>query len=121
MFAICNCSSGFSLTGEAVYVDDIPAPADCLYAAFVLSEKALAKIQNVDVQPALQTPGTVAYISAADLPPNGQNVGVSMGALSRQSLFATDLVECVGHLMGVMVSFLEFISFSVLRDIFPAF
>jgi xanthine dehydrogenase molybdopterin-binding subunit B len=108
----------FSLAGEAVYVDDIPAPADCLQAAFVLSEKALAKIRNVDVQPAFQTPGTVAYISAADIPPNGKNVGVSMGAVSRQALFATDLVECVGHLVGVMVSFLKFISFSVSRAVF---
>lgn len=105
------------LTGEAVYVDDIPAPADCLHAALVCSQKALAKVRSVDVQAALQTPGTVAYISATDIPPNGQNVGVSMGTLSRQNLFATDLVECVGHLMGVMVSLVKSTSFSFWSDI----
>lgn len=96
--------SELQASGEAVYVDDIPAPADCLHAAFVLSEKALAKLRKVDVQPGLQTPGTVAYISAADIPAKGKNIGVSLGALSRQALFATDLVECVGHLIGVMVA-----------------
>ena len=89
------------MTGEAVYVDDIPAPENCLHAAFVYSEKALAKIQNVDVQGALQTPGVVAYISAADIPSKGKNLGVKMGD---SRLFATDLVECIGHLMGLMVS-----------------
>lgn len=88
-------------------MDDIPSPADCLQVALVLSEKALAKIQKIDVQPALQTPGTVAFISAADIPAKGKNVGIHMGALAKQSLFATDLVECVGHLMGVMVSFVK--------------
>lgn len=105
-----HCEPGFvvicdsRLTGEAVYVDDVPAPADCLHAALVLSEKAKAKILKLDAEPGLQAPGAVAFISAADIPPTGQNLGVNLGALSKQALFATDIVESVGHLMGVMVS-----------------
>ncbi|KAG0562492.1 hypothetical protein KC19_9G150900 [Ceratodon purpureus] len=96
-------ASDLQASGEAVYVDDIPSPENCLHAAFVYSEKALAKVKNVDVQEALETPGTVAYISAADIPPKGKNIGLKM-AISEARLFATDLVECIGHFMGVMVA-----------------
>lgn len=88
-------------------MDDIPAPENCLHAAFVCSEKALARIQNVDVQEALQIPGTVAYISAADIPSKGKNIGLKM-PVAEASLFATDLVECIGHFMGVMVRYISY-------------
>lgn len=46
-------------SGEAVYVDDVRAPANTLYAAFVTSEKALAHIRKVDASAAEKMPGVV--------------------------------------------------------------
>lgn len=46
-------------SGEAVYVDDVRAPANLLYAAFVSSEKALAHIKGVDASAAVKLPGVV--------------------------------------------------------------
>lgn len=91
------------LSGEAIFVDDIPSPENCLCAAFVYSHEALAKVQHVDVESALKAPGTVAFVSHGDIPPSGKNIGINAGGVAQEKLFATELVEFVGHLLGVMV------------------
>lgn len=48
-----NCY-GVQVTGEAVYVDDIPLPANALHAVFVLSSRPHAKLLSVDASAALQ-------------------------------------------------------------------
>ncbi|KAI5083880.1 hypothetical protein GOP47_0000049 [Adiantum capillus-veneris] len=90
-------------SGEAVYVDDIPSPDQCLFAAFVLSTKAAAKIKHIDTKEALASPGAVAFISADDIPEGGSNVG---GALffAVEKLFADNFAEYVGHPLGIMVA-----------------
>ncbi|MCO5559168.1 hypothetical protein L7F22_012762 [Adiantum nelumboides] len=89
--------------GEAVYVDDVPSPDQCLFAAFVLSTKAAAKIKQVDPRQALTSPGAVAFISADDIPGGGANVGGAL-FLSLESLFAEGFAEYVGHPLGIMVA-----------------
>ncbi len=54
--------------GAATYVDDIPTPADCLHAAFGLSERARARIRRLDLTEVRDSPGVVAVLTAADLP-----------------------------------------------------
>lgn len=90
-------------SGEAVYVNDIPSPANCLYAAFVYSGKALASVNKVDVQLALDSTGVVAYISVSDIPKEGINVGAE-SFFGTEVLFAEDIVECVGQPLGLMVA-----------------
>eukprot|EP00250_Pteridium_aquilinum_P022285 c25340_g1_i2 orf=145-4443(+) len=89
--------------GEAVYVDDVPSPNHCLFAAFVLSTKAAAKIKHIDPKQALVSPGAVAFISANDIPEGGANVG-PVAITAPDNLFASDVVEYYGHPLGVLVA-----------------
>ncbi|MCB9136962.1 MAG: xanthine dehydrogenase family protein molybdopterin-binding subunit [Caldilineaceae bacterium] len=54
------------LTGQALFTDDVKLP-DMLYAAFVRSDFAHARILSIDVSGALEMPGVVAVYTAEDL------------------------------------------------------
>src|SRR5574342_176479 len=54
------------LTGQGLYVDDVDLP-NMLYAAFLRSPYAHARINNIDVSQALQREGVVAMYTADDL------------------------------------------------------
>ena len=56
------------VTGAATYVDDIPAPANCLHLCFGLSEIAHGEITAMDLDPVRAAPGVVAVLTALDLP-----------------------------------------------------
>ena len=56
------------VTGEARYVDDIPAPANCLHLAFGLSAVAHGILCGLDLGAVRAAPGVVAVLTAADLP-----------------------------------------------------
>ncbi len=57
------------VTGQARYVDDIPAPAGTLHLAFGLSPVAHGEIVGLDLAAVRAAPGVVAVWSAADLDP----------------------------------------------------
>ena len=57
------------VTGQARYVDDIPAPAGTLHLAFGLSPVAHGEILALDLAAVRTAPGVVAVWSAADLDP----------------------------------------------------
>jgi xanthine dehydrogenase/oxidase len=54
-------------TGEAEYIDDIPAQDHQLYGALVLSTKAHAKIISVDWEPALRPDLALGYVDKHDI------------------------------------------------------
>jgi carbon-monoxide dehydrogenase large subunit len=54
------------LTGQALFVDDVQIPG-MLHAAFLRSDCAHARIENVDVSAARERPGVVAVYTAEDL------------------------------------------------------
>ena len=56
------------VTGAARYVDDIPAPRDCLHLAFGLSPIAAGRIASLDLAPVRAAPGVIAVLEASDLP-----------------------------------------------------
>jgi xanthine dehydrogenase large subunit len=56
------------VSGAAIYVDDIPTPADCLHAAFGLSERARARIVSLDLSAVRAAPGVVEVLVAEDIP-----------------------------------------------------
>ena len=56
---------GAQVTGEATYVDDIPLPANTLYAAVVLSTRAHAKLLSVDASDAIKV--VTAFDSGSSL------------------------------------------------------
>ncbi|XP_024538449.1 probable aldehyde oxidase 1 [Selaginella moellendorffii] len=90
-------------SGEAIYVDDIPAPRDCVHAVYVYSTKALAKINGIRLENALASPGALSFVGVDDIPSGGQNMGL-VSDLSQEKLFAEDKVECVGHAVGLMIA-----------------
>ena len=66
--ALAHDSAAKHATGEAVYVDDIPTPPNCLYLAAAQSQRAHARITRLDVSAVRQAPGVSLVITAADIP-----------------------------------------------------
>nr|XP_026690657.1 xanthine dehydrogenase/oxidase-like [Ciona intestinalis] len=93
-------SSQEHATGEAKYVDDIPTFKDELYMCLVTSERAHAKILEVDISSAATSPGFVNYIDHHDVP--GVN---EFGCIAKDDIvFAVDKVTCVGQVIGAVVA-----------------
>ena len=97
--------SGASLqaSGEAVYVDDIPAPTNCLYGAFIYSTKPSAKIKGIRFKDNSVPDGVVAVISCEDVPKSGKNVGFKFASFT-EPLFADELTLHVGQCIALVVS-----------------
>ena len=91
--ALPHDSAARHVTGSAVYIDDMPEPADLLHVAFGLSTKAHARITRMDLSAVRAAPGVVLVISAEDIP--GEN-DVSP-VIHDDRLFADGEVYCVGQ------------------------
>ena len=61
-------SAGKHVTGEALYVDDIPVPADTLHAAVGLSKIAHGRVLKLDLEAVRGAPGVVAVLTSEDIP-----------------------------------------------------
>ncbi len=59
------------VSGEAVYVDDIPVPENCLHIYIAWSEQAHALIISSNLEAVRQAPGVVAVLTKDDVP--GEN------------------------------------------------
>jgi xanthine dehydrogenase large subunit len=81
------------VTGEAIYIDDIPEPRDLLHAAVGISARAHARIVKLDLSPVAATPGVVAVMAARDLPAANDIGPVFPGDL----VFADGFVEYCGQ------------------------
>lgn len=88
-------------TGEATYVDDIPAPPGCLHAAFVLSEKPHARLLSVDTSAALAAPGVAGIFTAADLSEEENRWGP---IFHDELLFRKDTVTSTGQLIALVAA-----------------
>jgi len=88
------------VTGEAVYIDDMPEPPGALHAALVLSPLASGRLRNLDLSAAAAAPGVVAVFGAADIP--GKN---DVGAIGPdEPLFATDRISFAGQTLAMVVA-----------------
>ncbi|KAJ1696193.1 hypothetical protein LUZ63_004705 [Rhynchospora breviuscula] len=90
-------------SGEAVFVDDIPSPKDCVCGAFIYSTKPLARIKKIDFKPSLASEKILAVICAKDIPKNGENIGC-ISQFGSEKLFADLLAEYAGQPLGVVVA-----------------
>ena len=110
--------SGASLqaSGEAVYVDDIPAPTNCLYGAFIYSTKPSAKLKGIRFKDNSVPDGVVAVISCEDVPKSGKNVGFKFASFT-EPLFADELTLHVGQCIALVVSLVSTMSFFKLCSI----
>ncbi|XP_027104274.2 abscisic-aldehyde oxidase-like isoform X1 [Coffea arabica] len=95
--------SAIQASGEAVYVDDIPSPPNCLHGAFIYSTKPLAHVRGVEIKSYTQLNGVAAVISYKDIPEGGENVG-SKTIFGVEPLFADDLTRCAGEPIALVVA-----------------
>ena len=91
-----------NILGEAIYVDDIPSPTNCLYGAFIYSTKPLARIKGLTFPPKSQPEGVVTIISAKDIPVGGHNIGVRT-MFGDEILFADKLTEGASQQLAFVV------------------
>ncbi|NXV76184.1 XDH oxidase, partial [Atlantisia rogersi] len=96
---LVHLSASKQACGEAVYCDDIPHYENELYLTLVTSTKAHAKILSIDASEARSVPGFVCFVSAKDVP--GSNI---TGIANDETVFAEDVVTCVGHIIGAVVA-----------------
>src|SRR6201996_8356277 len=108
------------LTSGGVYVDDLREPdlAGAVRATFVRSTAAHALITGIDTSAALEAPGVVAVLTAADMtdlptppppepvpddapPPEGPN---PMGGVWQEPLLAVDRVRYVGEPVAIVLT-----------------
>jgi len=95
MFLLCN-------TGEAVYVDDIPAPKNCLYGEFIYSTQPLAYVKSIKFKSSLASEKIISFVSAMDIPSGGQNIGSSF-LFGDEPLFGDPIAEYAGQALGIVV------------------
>jgi len=81
------------VSGEAVYIDDMPEPKNMLHIYVAMSEKAHARITSMNLDAVRNAQGVASVISADDIP--GHN-DVSPFA-GDDPLFSEGLVEYIGQ------------------------
>ncbi|NP_001105308.1 indole-3-acetaldehyde oxidase [Zea mays] len=90
-------------SGEAVYVDDIPAPKDCLYGAFIYSTHPHAHVRSINFKSSLASQKVITVITAKDIPSGGENIGSSF-LMQGEALFADPIAEFAGQNIGVVIA-----------------
>ncbi|TVU44679.1 hypothetical protein EJB05_04128, partial [Eragrostis curvula] len=91
-------------SGEAVFVDDIPAPKDCLYGAFIYSTHPHAHVKSINFKSSLASQKVITVITANDIPSGGENVGTGFQMLGDEALFADPVAEYAGQNIGVVIA-----------------
>ncbi|XP_060963459.1 indole-3-acetaldehyde oxidase-like [Cannabis sativa] len=100
---ITKSGAALQASGEAVYVDDIPSPPNCLYGAFIYTTEPFARVKDLTFKPDQQPRGVVDVISVKDIPDGGENIG-STNMFGTEPLFADDLSECAGQRLAFVVA-----------------
>ncbi|KAL2536001.1 indole-3-acetaldehyde oxidase [Forsythia ovata] len=95
--------SAIQASGEAVFVDDIPSPPNCLHGAFIYSTKPLARVKGISFKCNSLPDGVTDVISSKDIPKGGENVG-TRSLFGSEPLFVDDLATCAGDLIAVVVA-----------------
>lgn len=106
-----HASAFKQVTGEAIYLDDMPQIKNELYLAFVLSNRAHAKILNVDPSKALAMKGVVAFYSAKDISEHCNSIG---SIVHDEELFISETVQSKLKIFKTVPNFL-FISAYICR------
>jgi xanthine dehydrogenase/oxidase len=100
-----HVSADKQVTGEAIYVDDIPIMHKELYAAILGSSVSHGFIKSVDLSQALACPGVKGYVCSDDLnhkdPHNPNMIGP---VFKDEELFATKEVHHIGQMIGIILA-----------------
>ncbi|KAL0390714.1 UNVERIFIED_CONTAM: Indole-3-acetaldehyde oxidase, partial [Sesamum calycinum] len=90
-------------SGEAVYVDDIPSPPNCLHGALICSSKPLVRVKGISFDSKPKPTGVAAVISAKDIPNGGENIG-GTAFFGSEPLFAGDIARFAGDVIAFVVA-----------------
>ncbi len=82
------------VSGEAVYIDDMPEPVGTLHACLGLAEVAHGTITSMDLSKVRAAPGVVTVLTADDIP--GEN-DISPTGLHDEPILASDRVQFFGQ------------------------
>jgi xanthine dehydrogenase large subunit len=89
-------------SGEALYVDDLPAPPGLLVGHVIASPHAHARLVRTDATRARALPGVHAVLFADDIP--GVNDVCPVKGPHDEPLLAVGEVHCVGQAVGLVVA-----------------
>ncbi|XP_022756063.1 indole-3-acetaldehyde oxidase-like [Durio zibethinus] len=98
---ITKVGATLQASGEAVYVDDIPSPRNCLHGAFIYSTEPLARVKGIKFKPESSLDGVTTVISFKDIP--GENVG-AWTMFGTEPLYADELTQCAGQRIALVVA-----------------
>ncbi|KAL6639541.1 hypothetical protein ACP70R_023271 [Stipagrostis hirtigluma subsp. patula] len=90
-------------SGEAVYVDDIPASKNCLYGEFIYSTRPLSYVKSIKFKSSLASEKIIDVVSAKDIPIGGQNIG-STSDFGDELLFGDPVAEYAGQALGIVIA-----------------
>jgi xanthine dehydrogenase large subunit len=82
------------VTGKADYIDDMPEPSGLLHAALGMTDRAHARIIDMDLSAVRSYPGVVAVLTAKDMPASND---ISSAHKDDEPVLAKDLVEFHGQ------------------------
>lgn len=91
--ALPHDSAVLHVTGQAAYTDDLPEPRDLLHLAVGMSEKAHARIRNIDLEAVLRAQGVVDTLVASDIP-GDNNFGP---IVADDPILVEEIAEYAGH------------------------
>jgi xanthine dehydrogenase large subunit len=98
--AIVHESAHLHVSGEAIYVDDIPELAGTVHCALGLSAEAHATLNSIDLEPVRAVEGVIAVFTASDIP--GVN---DCGPINQDDpILADEIVEYVGQPIFAVVA-----------------
>lgn len=89
------------VTGEAIYIDDMPEPAGTLHAYLGLSTIAHGTIRKMDLSEVEAAPGVVAVLTAKDIP--GHN-DISPTGLNDEPVFPESEVQFFGQPLFAVIA-----------------
>jgi xanthine dehydrogenase large subunit len=98
--SVAHESAAAQVAGAVHYIDDLPEVRGTLHAAPVMSNQAHGKLLGVDATAALAMPGVVDVVLARDIPGDPMLAAFA----GDEPVFATDTVQFIGHVVGVVVA-----------------
>eukprot|EP00984_Skeletonema_dohrnii_P014364 scaffold6018_cov94-Skeletonema_dohrnii-CCMP3373.AAC.4 len=100
-----HASGPLHCTGEAIYIDDIPAPANLLHGSLILASKCHATLASINVEPALSIPGVAGIFTSKDIEKIGGDNKMGPILLDDFTFLPVgEKVEFVGQVLGIVVA-----------------
>ncbi|XP_063615205.1 uncharacterized protein LOC134788260 [Penaeus indicus] len=99
---VLKVESIMQVAGEAAFTNDKPTQPHELHGVFIQSSVGSADIVSIDTSEALNLPGVVAVVTAADIP--GVNDFVAEAGTEAEQVFASGKVIYAGQGIGLVIA-----------------